>query len=141
MKIELKNLKINIAFSQETTMFMADVVADGVKVAHAKNDGCGGSTYYYACEGKKELLKKVEDFCKSLPPINCGTFSIDSNLENVIDELVDVKVNEKENEKFKKKLAKAMVKNIVWGKPNGTQYKQWGFSGKHTIEELLAIPQ
>lgn len=36
MKIEVRNVKINQAFSQETLCFTADVFIDGVKAAHAR---------------------------------------------------------------------------------------------------------
>jgi hypothetical protein len=41
MKIELKNVKINKMFSEETTCFIADVFINGKKTAYAKNDGRG----------------------------------------------------------------------------------------------------
>jgi hypothetical protein len=137
MKIELKKLKINLAFSEETTMFMADVYVDGVCVAYAQNDGHGGSTYYHAYEGKRELLKKAEEHCKAMPPIKYSTLTIDMNLEHFIDELVSAKANEKDLEKFKKKRDKAMVKHIVWGKPNSDSFNQWGFKG--SIQEILSM--
>lgn len=139
MKIELKNIKINLAFSEETTMFMADIYVDGIKTGYAKNDGHGGSTYYHAYEGKRELLEKAEAYSKTLPPINYGTFSLDSDLESIIDNMVDAKANEKGEKDFKKKLDKAMLNNIVWGVPNGGKFKVWGFKNR-TIEELLRTP-
>jgi hypothetical protein len=48
MKIELKNVKINLTFSEETIMFKADVVINGVVAGEAENDGRGGSTFYSA---------------------------------------------------------------------------------------------
>jgi len=140
MKIELKKLKINLAFSEETTMFMADVYVDGICVAYAKNDGRGGSTFYNAYEGMRELLKKAEKHCEAMPPIKYHSMSIDMTLEHFIDELVSAKANEKDLAKFNKKLAKAMVTNIVWGVPNSDAFKSWGFKG-HTIEQLLATPK
>jgi hypothetical protein len=140
MKIELKKLKINLAFSEETTMFMADVYVDGVCVAYAQNDGRGGSTYYHAYEGMCELLKKAEEHCEAMPPIKYHSLTIDMNLEHYIDELVTAKANEKDLAKFKKKLAKDMLTKVVWGVPNSDTYKSWGFKGL-TIEQLLATPK
>lgn len=40
----------------------------------------------------------------------------------------------------KTKLVEAMKKNIVWGKPNGDSFKQWGFKTRHTLKDLLAVP-
>ena len=138
MKIELKNLKINLAFSEETTMFMADVYVDGIKTAHAKNDGRGGGTYYHSYDKSLiDLLHKAEKHCKSLPPIKYESFKIDMTLEHFIDELVSAKANEKDLERFNKKRAKAMVKHIVWGKPNSDTFNRWGFKG--SIQEILSM--
>ena len=46
MKLELKNVKINEAFSEETLMFKADLYVNGKKIAYAENDGRGGCTFY-----------------------------------------------------------------------------------------------
>lgn len=138
MKIELKNLKINLAFSEETTMFMADVYIDGIKTAHAKNDGRGGSTFYHSYDKSLiDLLHKAEKYCKALPPLKYRDMSLDMSLEMFIDELVSAKANEKDLEKFKKKRAKAMIKHIVWGKPNSDTFNQWGFKG--SIQEILSM--
>jgi len=130
MKIELKNLKINQAFSEETTCFMADVFVNGKKVAHARNDGRGGCTDYYPYEGQRELLNLAEDFCKRLPKEKVdfgGTIhEFAQSLESVIDNLLF----EKEKEKEQKKIEKLCENNIVWGKPNGMSYKMLSFKGK-----------
>ena len=44
MKIELKNIKVNLTFSQETVNFIADLFVDGIKVASCENSGWGGYT-------------------------------------------------------------------------------------------------
>ena len=130
MKIELKNVKVNEAFSEETTCFIADVFINGKKVAHAKNDGRGGCTDYYPYEGKRELLKQAEEFCKGLPKEKVdfgGTIhEFAQSLESVIDNLLF----EKEKEKEQKKIEKLCENNIVWGKPNGMSYKMLSFKGK-----------
>lgn len=144
MKIELKNLKINLAFSEETTNFIADIFVDGIKVGYAKNDGQGGCTGYHPYEGMNDLLHQAEDHAKTLPSIfydfGKEKREIKSNLEMVIDGLVEDSLNAKEKMKHQKKLLKSMEKNIVWGKPNGDSFKQWGFNTKHTLKELLAVP-
>ena len=99
MKIELKNVKVNEAFSEETTCFIADVFINGKKVAHAKNDGRGGCTDYYPYEGKRELLKQAEEFCKGLPKEKVdfgGTIhEFAQSLESVIDNLLFEKEKKK----------------------------------------------
>lgn len=125
MKIELKSVKINLTFSEETIMFKADVFVDGVKTAYAENDGRGGCTYYSPYEGKRELLKKAEEFCLSLPKVRVEEydFEYDMNLEHFIDNLIDEELKKKEQ----KKLEKKMLDTIMWGKPNGHSYVQVKF--------------
>ena len=67
MKLELKNIKVNLAFSEETTMFQADIYANGKKIGYAKNDGRGGSTWYNPYEGTFGLLRLAEAFAETLP--------------------------------------------------------------------------
>lgn len=140
MKIELKNVKINLTFSEETIMFRADLVIDGVVAGEADNDGRGGSTFYSAKtydvkkhkslsdaerERNKELIRKAEAFCKSLPKVRVEEydFEYDMNLEHFIDELVNQEIKKKED----KKLEKKMETTIMWGKPNGHSYIQVKF--------------
>lgn len=130
MKIELKNIKTNLTFSEETIMFNADVYVDGVKVAYAKNDGRGGSTFYHPYEGMRELVVEAENYCKGLPPIVMENYSLDMNLEFFIDELIEKEIKKKE----KKKLEKQMETCIMWGKPNANKYTQVRF--KKPLKEI-----
>ena len=137
MKIELKNVKINLTFSEETIMFMADLAINGVIVGEAENDGRGGCTFYSAKNydvkkqtflsdeirnRNRELIKQAEEFCKSLPKkqwdFGGEVHEFSQTLESVIDDLVNDEVNKKEQ----KKLEKKMVDHIMWGKPNGATY-------------------
>lgn len=139
MKLELKNIKINLQFSEETIMFKADLYVNGKKCAYAHNDGRGGCTFYR--EYSKELsplLAQAEAYCKSLPSkfVTYGekTIEIKSNLEHWIDELICDKSNNKEAEKFEKKKQKNMLTHIIFGDPQS--YKMIGWKGI-TIEQLL----
>jgi hypothetical protein len=135
MKIELKNLKINLSFSEETIMFMADLVINGIVVGEANNDGRGGCTNYSVrtydtkkrtslsvsdIERNRELLKQAEAYCLSLPKVSVEEygFEFDMNLTHFIDNLVTAELEKKE----KKKLEKKMLDAILWGKPNGSSY-------------------
>ena len=137
MKIELKNVKINLTFSEETIMFRADLAIDGIVVGEAENDGRGGCTFYSAksYDVKKQeflsdeirnrnrgIISQAEEFCKSLPKkqwdFGGDVHEFDQTLESVIDDLVNDEVNKKEQ----KKLEKKMVDHIMWGKPNGATY-------------------
>ena len=127
MKIELKNIKINLTFSEETTMFMADIYVNGKKTAYANNDGRGGCTFYnsYHAPNNDEDLRQAEAFCKALPKVRVEEydFEYDMNLEHFIDNLVTAELEKKE----KKKLEKKMLDTIMWGKPNGHSYTQVKF--------------
>ena len=140
MKIELKNLKINLTFSAETTMFRADLAVNGVLVGEANNDGRGGCTFYsprtydskkqtFLSDSEKarnkEFIKKAEEFCKALPKVRVEEydFEFDMNLEHFIDDLVTAELEKKE----KKKMEKQMANSIMWGKPKGHSYSQVKF--------------
>ena len=127
MKIELKNIKINLTFSEETIMFMADVYVNGKKTAYANNDGRGGCTFYnsYHAPNNDEDLRQAEAYCLSLPKVRVEeyNFEFDMNLTHFIDNLIEDELKKKEQ----KKLEKKMLDTIMWGKPNGHSYTQVKF--------------
>jgi hypothetical protein len=139
MKLQLKNVKINEAFSEETLMFKADLYVNGKKVAYANNDGRGGCTFYreYSRE-LRPILEEAEAYCKTLPSkfhtYGEKTLEIKSNLEHWIDEVVYAISNKKEIEKHKKKLAKDMLKGICYGNENGYKLLHWK---GYTLEQIL----
>jgi hypothetical protein len=129
MKIELKNLEVNLKFSEETTMFQADIVVDGKKVAYAQNDGRGGETYYHIyarpeSEYKRNLkiVEQAEAYCETLPDDTLTydhngeirTMELKRSLRYVVDELVEKSIQDKEKKKFQKKLQKDMEKYICY---------------------------
>jgi len=123
MRIELKSLKIYEAMSEETIAFTADVFIEGKKVAYAKNDGHGGSTYYHSYpNANRDILAAAEKYCEGLPKDKHG-FS--QSLESVIDEWVYRVYNEKENAKHQKKLEKNCLKGICFGTPDSYQIFSW----------------
>lgn len=137
MKIELKNLKINKMFSEETTCFMADVFVNGKKTAYAKNDGQGGNTNIQPYEGMSKLLNEVYDYCKTLPKKSYLDFEYVQTLDSVIDDILF----EKEKEKEQKKIDKLCLTNIVWGVENGMSYSKIGFKGNPKFEDLKKTSQ
>lgn len=143
MKLELKNIKVNLTFSEETTMFKADLFVNGKKIAYAHNDGHGGCTYYDPLEGKREELRKAEEFAKTLPSdyydFGDEKREIKMDLEYWIDKQVEDFVNAKENAKFQKKMEKDMETKIVFGIPNGTSYRMVGFKSKLKLTQLNQI--
>jgi len=140
MKIELKNVKINKMFSEETICFKADVYINGKKIAFAENDGRGGCTFYYAYDisNGRQVLKEAEEYAKTLPSIkyNFGDeiHEITMTLEHFIDTAINDIFNGKEKAKEDKKIKKLTEKAIVFGNPNGSTYRYIQF--KHTIKEL-----
>jgi hypothetical protein len=139
MKLQLKNVKINEAFSEETLMFKADLFVNGKKVAYAENDGRGGCTYYNVYSRElRPILEQAEAYCKTLPSkfhtYGEKTIEIKSNLEHWIDDVVYEISNNKAIEKHKKKLAKDMLRGICYGSDNGYKILHWkGF----TLEQIL----
>jgi hypothetical protein len=129
MKIELKNIKINLTFSEETTMFMADVYVNGKKTAYANNDGRGGCTFYnsYHAPNNDEDLRQAEAYCKSLPPMKYTFGDVEHEIHMSLEHFIDKLVEEEEKKKEQKKLEKKMVDAILWGKPNGYSYTQVKF--------------
>ena len=133
MKIELKKFQFFERMSEETNAFVADVYANGVKIAYAKNDGHGGETFYYPEPKNAKLLAEAEAYCKSLPPtvykgqgMGGRDIVIESNLVNVIDDLVCAAIKAKDDKKLEKKMEKA----IMWGVKGGHSYTQVTFGGK-----------
>ena len=144
MKIEIKNIKINTAFSEETICFTADVYVNGTKTAYAKNDGHGGCTFYNSYENKRELLRQAEAFAQSLPSttetFGETTITLESNLERMIDDVIYKASNDKENAKFQKKILKATETAIVYGVPNSGSFSSVGFQGKPKLSDVMKTP-
>ena len=132
MKIQLKNVKINDSFSEETICFKADLFVNGKKIAHAENDGRGGCTFIYAYPDKKSELAEVEKYCKTLPKRVYDFGEFDNDLESVIEDLL----NEKMQEKEQKKIDKLCLTSIVYGIPGGMSYSFIGFKGKPKLEDI-----
>ncbi len=135
MEITLKNLKVNYAFSQETLCFKADVYINGVKVAYASNDGCGGCTNVLPTNlANGKILEEAEKYCLTLPENDYG---FKDNLDGVIDNLVFKMEKEKEVLKFKKAVEKSMLKGLVVGKLDSYELISW--KGQ-TISSMLKHP-
>jgi hypothetical protein len=133
MKIEIKNIKINKSFSEETICFNADVFVDGKKTAYASNDGHGGCTFYnsYHKPNDDENLRQAEAYARTLPShfyeYGDTKMEIKSDLEGIIDQIINDKFNEGEKAKANKQLVKDTEKNICFGVPNGGSYKMIGY--------------
>lgn len=132
MEIKLKNLKVSLSQSEETTAFTAEIVIDGVTAGYAKNDGRGGCNCITAYPEHRPLMQRAEDYFmlqprKQFPAapekgIREG-FSIPMSLDVKIDDLVYDELKKKDA----KKLEKKMETTIMWGVPRGTRYTQVKF--------------
>lgn len=145
MKIELKNIKHSPSLSEETEAFTANLYINNVHAGFAKNNGHGGSTDYSAANDQgQRLIREAEVYCKGLPPTNypagngMEAFSVDMNLEHMIDDLLNKHLTEKDLVRFNNKLNKAMEKGIMYG------IAEKSFAGivyKVPLEALLKSPK
>lgn len=107
MKIEIKNLKVAEFMSEETLCFSCTVYVNGKKALKAENQGHGGNTNITALDN--ESFNLINAYAKSLPPYVCDDFTLEYDLEILIDELVN---KENENKKLKKWCKKQTVFTI-----------------------------
>ena len=132
MKIQLKNVRINDAFSEETICFKADVFVNSKKIAIAENEGRGGCTSIHPYPEMRSKLAELESYCKSLPKRVYDFGEFDCDLESVVEDLLNEKIAEKEQ----KKIDKLCLANIVYGIPGGASYSYIGFKGKPKLEDI-----
>lgn len=139
MKIELKNVKVNMYFSRETNNFVADIYVDGVKVGYAENDGCGGCTYYNSYPNKRDVLREAETYLLTLPSTYYPEYdlTLESNMEHFIDNEIDKIILKKETERLQKKLQKDMLKGLCYGSSTSYSLVTWK---NYTFEQLLKTP-
>ena len=138
MKIELKNIRVNESFSEETMCFKADIFINGKKIGYAKNDGRGGCTNYDVYNSNnRHVLREAEAYAKTLPKIsNPYGEPFDSNLEWVIDLAIEKHLTEKNRASFNRKLKKAMESKFCIGEPNGDSYRTVGWKG-FTLAQMV----
>jgi hypothetical protein len=137
MKIELKNIKFSEALSEETNAFTADLYINGKKVGYCRNDGRGGCTDYHAYNVQdREVIKKAEEYFKSLPKAHSERFNFDyqPTLELAIGDLLDEWLLAKEQKKMKKQ----METKILVGIPNGMSYSYYNL--KRPLSTLPTKP-
>jgi hypothetical protein len=123
MKLELRNLKINLAFSEETTCFTATLYVEGVRTAECRNEGHGGSTDVRAFEGRDKVLLQAEQYCLTLPPVKYNNIEIKSDIEFVVDELVEAELKRRDQVQMQKRMITKLVMQkghkictVGWGK-------------------------
>ena len=136
MKIELKKIYFSERMSEETNCFAADLYINGKKVGYVKNDGQGGCTDYHGyTKEDNEIIRKAEEYCKTLPDVTSHGYVLKQNLELVIDTLFEEHIIAKLKAKEEKKMQKLFQTAIVFGKPNAPQYRYMNFK-----QPLSSIP-
>jgi hypothetical protein len=91
MKLELKNIRIVKALSEETTCFTAFGYVDGIKTFIVCNRGHGGCHDYTEVDCKPETRARfdaVDAWAKSLPPQQFDNIDLPSDLDSVVDDLM-----------------------------------------------------
>lgn len=139
-RVSLKNVKHSEFMSQETICFQCDIYFDNKKVGYARNDGRGGNTFCSAYPEQRELFNQMSDYCESLPPIFCEEldFTIESNLEAVVDFAIEDYLNAKYEEKNLKQLEKNFDKGICVGSVDNYTISTFKRGGKVVpIKEIL----
>jgi hypothetical protein len=140
MKLELKNIKVNLAFSEETTMFKADIYANGKKIGYADNDGHGGCTCYNAHEGQREALKAAEAFAQTLPSdyymFGNEKREIKMNLEHWIDKQVEIYLHGKEKAKTHGVVTEKKMKTKIIIKRSDGTFSELGYKSKMKIKDM-----
>lgn len=134
MKIEVKNIKFYEKLSEETNCFTADVFINGTKVAYAKNDGQGGSTFYQSYDPKyRPLLEEAEAYAKTLPEKTTtllgSKFTYKQDLESLIDDACTEKILEQSKKKFEAKKLKDMQYGILVNTNGSDSYSILRFKG------------
>ena len=131
MKIELKNVKFSEAMSEETNAFTANLYVNGKLAGYCKNQGHGGCTDYNANSPElRPVIAEAEAYCKSLPDIDFGTFTIKNNLEHTIDLLFENWLKAREQ----KKLERKMKTCVLVGIPDNPHYGVYNF--KRPLSEI-----
>ena len=124
MKIELKKIEFSERMSEETNCFVADLYINGRKAGYVKNDGHGGQTDYRGnSPADNDIIAQAEQYCKTLPDINYGTFTIKNSLEHTIDQLFEDWILAKERKKKEKKMRTC----ILVGVPDAPVYSYYNF--------------
>lgn len=128
-----------MTMSEETYCFSADVYVNGKKSFAVENRGHGGcdSFYPYGEEGKK-ILKEVEAWAKTLPPIPFPESgdpdrTLETDIEIVIGELVEQKLLEKDVSKLQKGMTQKtffMTKDDVLENPASQRFVKAPYDDK-----------
>lgn len=158
MKIELRNIKANLKLVLDTTIFLGDLYINGVKVAHADNvQLCGNTKITPIGSGKMykenfKLVKKAEDYCKTLPPEiflyedgpTTKSIVIKACLKTYVDNLVEQFVKDKDAERFQNKLNRDLQRFVCISKSRNIEevkdYRTIKFKSYVSIKDIFSNP-
>jgi hypothetical protein len=144
MKLQVKNVRVNLDFSEETICFKADIYINGIKACYASNEGHGGCTGVWCYDSVgKSLMIQAEDFLSKTPPVvhiyKDETWEEKQTLTTFIDDYIDDHVKAMEHKKFSKKINKDMEKGIVVSNNNLESYSLVSWKG-HMLSDILRRP-
>jgi len=125
MKIEIKNIKHFESMSEETNCFQASVYIDGKKAGLASNRGHGDPINIVPYE----LHKSIDDYAKTLPPINYHGLVLEQDAETIIGDLLTDWL-------IAKDLKKIMSSRIIFAKDR--EIRQSKKFEKNRLTQLLA---
>lgn len=91
MEIEIKGLRTNKAFSEETTCYQATIYVDGKAAFAASNDGHGGCDFYRPLPGYDgPSEKEISDWLKAnKEPMVSHGMTLEYDLELFVGELIE----------------------------------------------------
>lgn len=127
MKLELKNVKLSLSQSQETTAFTGTLYINDIKAAACSNSGHGGANCINAFLGQVSLVAQAEQYCKSLPPDVSEYGEIQMDLEF----WVSIEVGNFETNRL---IANKSKKHIVVGNPKNMESLRFFTLPQHLLE-------
>jgi hypothetical protein len=144
MKLQVKKVKVNLDFSEETICFKADIYINGIKSCYASNEGHGGSTGVWCYDSVgKSLMIQAEKYLSEQQPIvhiyKDDSWEEKQTLTTFVDDFIDDYVKDMEHKKFSKKLNKDMERGIVVSNNNLESYSLVSWKG-HKLSDILRRP-
>ncbi len=131
MKVEIKNVKTCEFASEETLCFEAKLYIDGQSRIIVSNQGHGGSNNYgpskrsISTKDFHKDMKKLDDYCKTLPKIewtlNGEKLELDSDLDTLVSTLLERYEITKELKKDLKRRICLVKDNKFYTVPNTTK--------------------
>ena len=135
MKIELKNIKTNMALSEETICFSANLYKDGKKVGQVVNRGHGGCHEY---SFGYDVERPMNEWCKANLPKWRSKFGDDIEWETDLEMYISELVNDFNINKYMKSLLKRRIVIIDDTCKSGESI-QWKKSSNHLDKDLIKI--